>query len=75
MLAERGEKEAEGSSTHMVRAAQDAPACFEFEVFPPNQDGSERAGDSCRDAKAWRFLKHLVNDRYFSVRHRLVINS
>ena len=55
----------------IVRAAQDAPACFEFEGFFPNQDGSERAGDSCRGAKAWRFLERLVNVRYFSVRHRL----
>ena len=57
----------------MVRAAQDAPECFEFQVFFPNLDGREPAGDSCRGAKAWRFLERLVNVRYFSVRHRLEI--
>ena len=69
-------REAEGSSTHvsyyraMVRATQDAPACFEFEVFsrtrtearePETRVAVPRPGD------VWR----LVNVRYFSVRHRL----
>ena len=36
-----------------------------------NQAGSERAGDSCRGAKALRCPERLVNVRYFSDRHRL----